>query len=250
MVLVHPPAPASNVEDRDISAAWRYSNGGDHFAYDYTMPEKTELYAVRDGIVTDCRDGVVDHTPFKPGNYYGQNPVGSPSNWVLLQVTFRGRPATVYYQHLFDTKVVKGQKVVAGQLLGYSGQTGNATGPHLHIAAMWGGGYDVYDRYLYMQNDGKNEYVIWTPKRLWGTEDFVRWANCGLGKTNSDVLQVQKALRDTVGLDYSSAPGTWGPRTQDAWERFGKISGKPNDISRLRALGAKASRANGITAIP
>lgn len=250
MALVHTPAPANLVELTDISAGWRYSSGSGHFAHDYPMPLRTPLYAVRDGIVTDCNNGVVDHTPHKPGNFDGQAGSGSPSNWVLLQVTYRGRPATVYYQHLFDTQVKKGQRVTAGQIIGRSGSTGNSTGPHLHIAAQWGGGYDQWDRYKYMQNDGKNEFVIWRPSRLWGTDDFVSFKNLGKGKKNSDVLQVQKALRDTVGLDYSSAPGTWGPKTQDAWRRFGKISGRPNDISRLRALGAKASRAHGITATP
>jgi len=250
MALISPPASANLVEAGDIVAGWRYSSGAGHFAHDYPMPTGTSLYAVRDGVVTACNDGVVDYTPHKPGNYDGQTAAGSPSNWVLLQVVFRGRPATVYYQHLSDTLVKPGQKVKAGDKIGVSGSTGNATGPHLHIAAQWGGGYGAHDRYKYMQNDGVNEFVIWRPSRLWGTEDFVRWSNCGFGKKNADVLQVQRALRDTVGLNYSGGAGVWGPKTQDAWERFGKISGTPDNISRLSALGAKASRAHGITAIP
>jgi murein DD-endopeptidase MepM/ murein hydrolase activator NlpD len=248
-MYVSTPAPPEDL--KFISAGWRYSNGGDHFALDYTMKEKTPLFAARAGLVLDCRDGVVDYTPGKPGNKPGQQPVGSPSNWVLLRVLYKGRYATLYYQHLFDTQVKKGQRVVAGQKLGLSGQTGNATGPHLHIAAMWGGNYDINTRYAYMANDGKNNVVIWRPDLLWQSHDLVRYANCGYGKKNADVLQVQKALASipSIDLDYSSAPGTWGPLTERAWKKAGTLSDK-DGLARLAWIGAHASRQYGITAVP
>lgn len=245
-MLVSRPAPAARMTK--ISAAWRYSSGAGHFAYDYAMPAGTELYAVRDGVVLDCSDGVVDTTPHAPGNYPGQAGSGSPSNWVLLRVRYKGRYATVYYQHLKSVAVRKGEKVKAGQVIGRAGSTGNATGAHLHIATMWGGNHNVYTRYAYMMNDGRNDWVIWTPARLWSTADFVRASNVVRGKRNEDILQVQKALRELYGLDYSSAPGLYGPRTAEKMKQAEADSGKTG-LALIAWIGAKASRANGFNAI-
>jgi murein DD-endopeptidase MepM/ murein hydrolase activator NlpD len=160
------PAPKSRLAR--ITAGYRYRSGAGHFATDYGMPEGTPMYAVRDGVIADCQGGVVDKTPGRPGNYWGQRGSGSPSNWVLLETTYQGRKVTLYYQHLRSITVRRGQKVHAGQLIGYSGQTGNATGPHLHIAAMWGGGYTRYTRYAYLGNGNTPGRVcIYPPSLVW-----------------------------------------------------------------------------------
>jgi murein DD-endopeptidase MepM/ murein hydrolase activator NlpD len=46
------------------------------------------------------------------------------------------------YAHLSRRNVTAGQNVRAGQLLGYSGNTGNSTGPHLHFET-WRNGQTV-----------------------------------------------------------------------------------------------------------
>lgn len=43
------------------------------------------------------------------------------------------------YGHLDRWVVQKGQQVTAGQLIGYTGNTGNSTGPHLHFGVMKNG---------------------------------------------------------------------------------------------------------------
>jgi len=48
------------------------------------------------------------------------------------------RPYTCTYRKI---KVAEGHAVQMHQLLGLSGATGRATGPHLHFAARWQGGY-------------------------------------------------------------------------------------------------------------
>ncbi|MDF2841747.1 MAG: penicillin-resistant DD-carboxypeptidase [Herbinix sp.] len=46
---------------------------------------------------------------------------------------------TVIYAHLSNWAVTAGQTVEEGALLGYSGNTGNSTGPHLHVGVRDGG---------------------------------------------------------------------------------------------------------------
>ncbi|TJZ44221.1 hypothetical protein FCH28_31570 [Streptomyces piniterrae] len=66
------------------------------------------------------------------------------------------------------------------------------------------------------------------------------------GAKNGSVLTVQYALEKAVGLDYSSAPGTFGPRTKEAyanWQRHlgfsgGDADGIPGKTS-LKKLGAE-----------
>ncbi len=61
-------------------------------------------------------------------------------NVVLID---HGRSYQTVYSHLDRLDVKPGQHVGARQLLGTCGETGNATGPHLHLEVRYGG--YVYD---------------------------------------------------------------------------------------------------------
>lgn len=136
----------------------RYRNGARHFAYDYLTPMGTSVLAMRDGIILDCQDGYPSSSP-------GKNYSGEPSNWILLgYVNAKGQKRTIYIQHLMEGLLVKkGQKVKAGQVIALTGNSGNSTGPHCHIAAMKGHVLRK-DRYDYMYD---MEMLIYPPDLCW-----------------------------------------------------------------------------------
>jgi murein DD-endopeptidase MepM/ murein hydrolase activator NlpD len=92
-----------------------------HQGCDVLAAEGTELYAAERGAVTQMSsDGL-----------------GGTGLWL------KGESGTYYYYaHLsaYVDGLAVGQVVEAGQLVGYVGQTGDATGPHLHFEVHPGGG--------------------------------------------------------------------------------------------------------------
>jgi murein DD-endopeptidase MepM/ murein hydrolase activator NlpD len=71
---------------------------------------------------------------------------GAAGNYVVLDL--KGSTIDLAYMHLTEPSVARtGQRVAAGQLLGYVGDTGNASGCHLHFevwdGAWYGGGTPV-----------------------------------------------------------------------------------------------------------
>ncbi len=91
-----------------------------HYGVDYAAPVGTPVHAAADGrVVWAARDGG-----------YGN----------LVVIRSFGRYKT-YYAHLhrFAHGLHKGEHVHQGQLIGYVGQTGEATGPHLHFGIMVNG---------------------------------------------------------------------------------------------------------------
>jgi TP901 family phage tail tape measure protein len=86
---------------------------------DIPMPEGTPLRAVTSGKLTN--------QPFAFGSY---------GNWYMLDANGFG----FVYAHLSRDKADSGM-IKAGQIIGYSGNTGNSFGPHLHFEARRGGSY-------------------------------------------------------------------------------------------------------------
>mgnify|MGYP003344037366 CR=1 FL=1 len=107
----------------------KYSDGGVHKGVDFAVPQGTPVYAAVAGTVvhsgTHLSGGwsnrgwgtafgvhiVIDNNKFADG---------TPGLWSC-------------YGHMSKVVVALGDKVKKGQLIGYTGNTGNSTGPHLHF---------------------------------------------------------------------------------------------------------------------
>lgn len=85
-----------------------------HGALDIANAQGTPIYAACSGVVT----ATMDYSPW--GNYI---------------TIYHGEGFSTAYWHLMDggIAVAEGQYVEQGQLIGYMGMTGYATGPHLHF---------------------------------------------------------------------------------------------------------------------
>lgn len=85
--------------------------GAFHSGIDIDAPQGTPVRAAGDGVVTATN----------MGSGYGR------------EITIdHGHDVMTVYGHLSATAVVPGEHVTRGQVIGYVGMTGRATGPHLH----------------------------------------------------------------------------------------------------------------------
>lgn len=92
--------------------------GKDHNGVDFGIPSGTRIVSALSGTVT-----ATGNTDAYKGCYsYGK--------WVLVR---HGNGLSTLYAHLSIISVGAGDVVSTGGLLGYSGKTGYATGPHLHF---------------------------------------------------------------------------------------------------------------------
>lgn len=204
--------------DLNINTGWRYSSGNPHFSWDVACPMGTSLYAIGDGIIVDCHDGVKDQPPGIPAGS------GAPSNWIILKFTapkdsrYAGQTLYAYYQHLKKGGVLVkiGQRVKQGELIALSGNSGNTTGPHLHLTILKPGfQMSAVTRYAYL---GNSSMVVWEPRLAWkATKYGIRYevyvSKLRLGVDNSSsvrtyrkALIVRELLQPAEGLSVDK-PG-------------------------------------------
>lgn len=98
-------------------------NGFGHNGIDIVAPIGTPIHAALGGTVlatgnTDLVHDSAGHQCYSFGK------------WVML---IHGNGINTMYAHLSEIDVSKGQSVSTGQVIGLSGMTGYATGPHLHF---------------------------------------------------------------------------------------------------------------------
>ncbi len=98
------------------SSSGRLYSSGTHDGIDLRASIGTPVRAVLTGTVLEVNHGAVRNCQ------YGK--------WVIVK---HGNGLATLYAHLSDIHVAKGQTISTGSVLGYAGDTGYATGPHLHF---------------------------------------------------------------------------------------------------------------------
>jgi len=110
--------PISNKDLKRTASGWGYrihpiyKIRKFHYGMDFTAPTRTEIYATGDGVISrvhSSRRGYGNRIEIDHGFNY-----------------------TTLYAHLSEFNVKVGQSVKRGDVIGYVGNTGTSTAPHLH----------------------------------------------------------------------------------------------------------------------
>jgi len=172
-----------------------------HSGLDYGMALQTPVAAARAGRVVDLQEG------------FGTTQYGDYGNFVRVRHD-DGRETLYYHLAQNGALVGRDQAVIAGQVIGRSGCSGNCTGPHLHFELLrpagsgWQSVDPMADRlwttwpgrvpYLASYHSESNAYTV-VIKRLTTVYHWVQFRNTG-GRT---------WLRDTAAGRLML--GTWNP---------------------------------------
>ncbi|WP_298329244.1 M23 family metallopeptidase [uncultured Dokdonia sp.] len=109
-----------------------------HNGMDFTAPPGTPIYATGDGKVTK---------------------VGLGSGYGKMVIIEHGFGYKTYYAHMSKYKATVGQNVKRGEIIGYVGNTGLSSGPHLHYE-VWKNGTVVNPVNFYHNDLTPEEYDL------------------------------------------------------------------------------------------
>lgn len=105
--------PRAPLERIKVTSPYQAKGRKNHQGIDLDARHGTAIFAAADGIVVHAGEGM---------RGYG-----------LTVMVRHGRKLATLYAHMDEISVRVGDRVTAGQTLGYVGSTGNASGPHLHF---------------------------------------------------------------------------------------------------------------------
>ena len=126
------------IKDGKITTAYKKKgkmwSKGYHTGIDFAVAQGTDVIAVAPGVIANSNWGKA----------YGVQ--------LVQEVLYKGKKFYVIYAHLSKALVKIGDKVVKGQHIGESGNTGNSSGPHLHFEVRnnirWSAGKDVNPKFV------------------------------------------------------------------------------------------------------
>jgi murein DD-endopeptidase MepM/ murein hydrolase activator NlpD len=113
------------VDPLKVSFSRGFGNG--HYGIDFSGKENTEIWAVKDGIIFEQKTS-------KPGVGYGKSVVIKHYDGTYSR-----------YGHLNNFYLDVKAKVKAGDVIGFLGNLGKSSGPHLHFEMLYNGTADEKD---------------------------------------------------------------------------------------------------------
>ena len=135
--------PISNKSLKSTASGWGYrihpiyKISQFHYGMDFTASIGTKVYATGDGVVKDVQS---------IGGGYGR--------WILID---HGYGYETLYGHLNGFNVKVGERVKRGHVIGFVGNSGTSTGPHVHYE-VHKNGEPVNPQYYYFKDLNAQEY--------------------------------------------------------------------------------------------
>jgi len=135
--------PVSNKDLNRVSAGWGwrihpiYKIKIFHYGMDFSAPIGTPIYATGDGVVEK-----INYSSYGYGNNITIN---------------NGFGYETKFAHMSTFKVKRGEKVKRGSVIGYVGNTGTSTGPHIHYE-VHKNGKAVDPKYYFFKDLNASEY--------------------------------------------------------------------------------------------
>ena len=135
--------PVSNKDLKKVSAGWGwrihpiYKIKTFHYGMDFSAPIGTPIYATGDGLVEK-----IEFSSYGYGNNITLN---------------NGFGYETKYAHMSAFNVKRGEKVKRGSVIGYVGNTGTSTGPHIHYE-VHKNGKAVDPKYYFFKDLSASEY--------------------------------------------------------------------------------------------
>lgn len=127
------PLPHLRVTSEFGPRQWPLNPSRTHFhdGIDFGTASGTQVFAMADGWIEFAGVTTLDCTPGRPWRWgYG------------IVVCINHGVWTTMYAHLqsINPRLKKGAQVLRGETIGFSGNTGCSTGPHLHLGLGWNPG--------------------------------------------------------------------------------------------------------------
>lgn len=233
------PVPPSGPVWTDKTYPYGSTRGGllrPHTGVEFIVPEGTPVLAVAPGIVRVAGSDAADVVGPQP-NFYGNVIV------IELDDSVGGQSLFTLYGHLSEVQVEVGQRVTTGEVLGLSGSTGVADGPHLHFEVRQGANrYDstrnpllwllplgetgVVAGRITWQSGSKAEQVPIALVRLDAPSPYAATTSYAPGEPNADdVLGENFVLDDVIPGYYQVIVGDETRRvTTEMWVFPGRLN--------------------------